>query len=141
MTTINELSAYKYTGTGSSTSTTTKQSVGMEEADAFMGLLLAQMRNQSPLDPMNDSEMISQMTQLNSLKELQRISAALTELTQSNRFLSATNLIGKIVGYQNTANESVTGQVSSVYMKGSDIVLTVGKEDILLSAVSEVSEG
>jgi len=141
MTAINELSAYKYTGTGSVTSSTKKSNAGTDEADAFMGLLLAQMRNQSPLDPMDDSEMISQMAQLNSLKELQSISAALTELTRSNRFLSATNLIGKKVGYLNEAKESVYGQVSSVYMEGDDIILTVDGEDIMLSSVSEVSEG
>ncbi|MHC1782836.1 MAG: flagellar hook capping FlgD N-terminal domain-containing protein [Anaerolineaceae bacterium] len=141
MTAINELSAYKYTATSNTSETTAATSSKNEETDAFMGLLLAQMRNQSPMDPMDDNQMISQMAQLNSLQELQSISAALTELTQSNRFLSATNLIGKKVGYSNEDSESINGLVSSVFMEGDDIMLTVGNDDISISDVIEVSEG
>jgi flagellar basal-body rod modification protein FlgD len=141
MTSINELSAYKYTGTSSATATPTVTSSKSDETDAFMGLLLAQMRNQSPMDPMDDNQMISQMAQLNSLQELQKIGAAITELTQSNKFLSASNLIGKKVGYLNSDGENASGLVSSIYMEGDDIMLTIGEDEITLSDVVEVSEG
>jgi flagellar hook assembly protein FlgD len=45
--------------------------------DQFMMVLLAQMRNQNPLEPMDDKEIIAQMAQLNSLEELQQINATL----------------------------------------------------------------
>jgi flagellar basal-body rod modification protein FlgD len=46
----------------------------------FMMILLAQLRNQNPLEPMDDKELISQMAQLNSLQELQKINASLSTL-------------------------------------------------------------
>jgi flagellar basal-body rod modification protein FlgD len=46
----------------------------------FMALLLTQMRNQNPLEPMDDNQMIAQMAQLNSLSELQKINANLEAL-------------------------------------------------------------
>jgi flagellar basal-body rod modification protein FlgD len=141
MSTINELPAYKYTGTSSATATKAASGSITDEKDAFMGLLLAQMRNQSPMDPMDDNQMISQMAQLNSLQELQSISAAIAELTQSNKFLSATNLIGKTVGYLNADKESASGLVSAMFMDGDDIMLTIGEDDIKLTDVVEVSEG
>jgi flagellar basal-body rod modification protein FlgD len=45
------------------------------DANAFMAILLAQLRNQNPLEPMDDKELIGQMTQLNSLEELKKISS------------------------------------------------------------------
>ncbi|MBN1536737.1 MAG: hypothetical protein JW908_08405 [Anaerolineales bacterium] len=45
------------------------------DTDTFMQLLLAELRNQDPLEPMNNSEMVAQLAQLNSLQELTSISA------------------------------------------------------------------
>ena len=50
------------------------------DANAFMAILLAQLRNQNPLEPMDDKELIAQMTQLNSLEELKKISAGIDTL-------------------------------------------------------------
>ncbi len=51
-------------------------------SDQFMKLLLAQLRNQNPLEPMNNSEFMGQMTQLNSLQELTKINDNLVQLVQ-----------------------------------------------------------
>ncbi len=50
------------------------------DANAFMAILLAQLRNQNPLEPMDDKELIGQMTQLNSLEELKKISRGIETL-------------------------------------------------------------
>lgn len=145
MTAVNEMSAYKYTGTGSATSKTSSSSgSSFGDTDAFMGLLLAQMRNQSPLSPMDDNEMISQMAQLNSLQELQSISAAIKELVQSNKFLSTAGLIGKYASFKtlNDNNEVDTayGKISAVSAEGSDIALTIGDYTVSLLDLMEVGE-
>ncbi len=58
------------------------------DANAFMLVLLAQMRHQNPLEPMDDKEMIAQMTQLNSLQELQKIRLTLEMLVQAEQHKS-----------------------------------------------------
>jgi flagellar basal-body rod modification protein FlgD len=50
------------------------------DGSEFMQILLAQLRHQNPMSPMDDGELIGQMTQLNSLQELQKISAILDSL-------------------------------------------------------------
>lgn len=50
------------------------------DANAFMAILLVQMRNQNPLEPMDDKDLIAQMAQLNSLEELKKISAGIETL-------------------------------------------------------------
>lgn len=57
--------------------------------DEFMTILLAQMRHQNPLEPMDDKELISQMTSLNSLSELQKINATLMMLVQSIQYAAS----------------------------------------------------
>ncbi len=55
------------------------------DANAFMTILLAQLRNQNPLEPMDDKELISQMAQLNSLEELKKISTGIDKLINLNQ--------------------------------------------------------
>ncbi|MGB9640208.1 MAG: flagellar hook assembly protein FlgD [Anaerolineales bacterium] len=75
------------TSTNAMNSTTTNNAAsGLSgfDANAFMMILLAQLRNQNPLEPMDDKELIGQMTQLNSLEELKKISAGVEKLIQLN---------------------------------------------------------
>jgi flagellar basal-body rod modification protein FlgD len=117
------------------TRSTTKSNGITEDqlGSAFMSLLLAQMKNQNPLEPMDDSQMISQMAQLNSLDELKKISKSLSSMTESNAFVSSLNLIGKNVTYKNADGEEKTSKVSGVSMKGSDVYLKIGSQYIKLT--------
>lgn len=143
MTAINELAAYKYTGAGSATSTTSSSSSSNSSTD-FMELLLAQMRNQSPWDPMDDSQMISQMAQLNSVEELQKINKTLEELKMSTNFLSTASMIGKYASYvdvDDTENVTVaTGKISAVASDGEKIFVTIGEKIISLPYLLKVAE-
>lgn len=45
--------------------------------DAFLTLLVAQLRSQSPFEPMNPAEFVAQLVQFNTLDQLIRIRLAL----------------------------------------------------------------
>jgi flagellar basal-body rod modification protein FlgD len=127
-----------YTESTNNTTTSTAKSSSTATGDQFMSLLLAQLQNQNPLEPMNDTEMVNQMVQLNSLTELQKISKALTSMTQTNQFVSATSLIDKTVTYLNSDNESVSGTVSGVFMNKSSVFLKVDDKNVALDSVVSV---
>ena len=64
---------------GTSSTTTTKES-GDFTSDDFMELLLIQLQNQNPLDPMDEKEMIVQMSQLNTVSELQQLNETMLSM-------------------------------------------------------------
>jgi flagellar basal-body rod modification protein FlgD len=70
-----------YASTAAQSNTQTNSAAGLSmDGGEFMMILLAQLRNQNPLEPMDDKQMIAQMAQLNSLQELQKINASLSTL-------------------------------------------------------------
>lgn len=124
-------------GTESTTGSSSKSS-STDTNDQFMSLLLAQLTNQNPLEPMDDTEMVNQMVQMNSLTELQKISKALAAMTQTNQFVSATSLIDKTVTYLNKDSEAITGTVSGVFMSDSTVFVKVGDDNVALDSLISV---
>jgi flagellar basal-body rod modification protein FlgD len=76
------------------------------DKDAFLQLLVAQMKNQDPADPMDNNEFISQSAAFSSLEQLINLSEKLDSLNKlvenlssNNQLLTASNFIGKEVKY------------------------------------------
>ncbi len=73
--------------------------------DSFLQLLVAQMANQDPLEPMDNSQFLAQLAQFSSLEQMQNIAQgmqllALTQTASTNSQM--VNLIGKRVMAEGT---------------------------------------
>ncbi|MFC7461114.1 flagellar hook assembly protein FlgD [Hydrogenophaga defluvii] len=67
--------------------------------DRFLKLMVAQLANQDPLNPMDNAELTSQMAQINTVSGIQQLNATLSGMsTQFNALqaLQSTSLIGKL---------------------------------------------
>jgi flagellar basal-body rod modification protein FlgD len=73
---------------------------GLLGKDAFLKMLVTQMRYQDPLNPMNDTEFIAQLAQFSSLEQLQNLNTSFETsmlLSQSLHNSMAVNMIGRSV--------------------------------------------
>lgn len=131
------------TPTSTTTTGTNAQSLGK---DAFMKLLVNQMKNQDPLSPSDNSQYLSQLAQFSSLEQMQELNdniVGLAVLQQNNALMSqltqSSTLIGQEVRYTDpTTQESKTGFVSSVKVDDGIAVLSIGGSTVPLANVSEV---
>jgi flagellar basal-body rod modification protein FlgD len=67
------------------------------DTDKFMTLLVTQLKNQDPMNPMDNAQMTSQLAQLQTVTGVNKLNTTLESLKasyQSSESLSATNLIG-----------------------------------------------
>jgi flagellar basal-body rod modification protein FlgD len=106
----------------------------------FMLMLLAQLTNQNPLEPLKDSEMLSQFAQLNSVQELQTIHALMDQMASANQTGYAASLIGKTIRANLTSGKSLDGVVTGITMEAGKVYVHVGEEKALLSDVVEIKE-
>jgi flagellar basal-body rod modification protein FlgD len=86
-------------GSTGATSTATSSSQTLDK-DAFLRLLTTQLRNQDPLNPMDNSEFVAQTAQFSSLEQLQNMNKALERLATasgSGGVSSAAALLGRTV--------------------------------------------
>ena len=83
--------------------------------DAFLRLLITQLRYQDPLQPMQDREFIAQMAQFSSLEQMQNLNASLDSLRLMQAASQAASLIGREVTLLSpSGTDTITGIVESV---------------------------
>jgi flagellar basal-body rod modification protein FlgD len=107
--------------------------------EAFLQLLIAQLRNQDPLQPMNDREFVAQLAQLSALEQMQNISSAISELTRRQEALAAFALVGRRVTVLDDAGKKVQGVVTAVRRHDNEIVLVVDGKEYTLDRLVEVT--
>ncbi|MCR4903203.1 MAG: flagellar hook capping protein [Butyrivibrio sp.] len=86
------------------TKTTTTTASGYDK-DAFMNILVAQMKYQDPLEPTSNTEYISQYAQFSQVEQLQNMADAMT-------LSRASDLVGKTVIINQTSE--ATGQTTQI---------------------------
>lgn len=77
--------------------------------DDFLKILMTQLQNQDPTNPMDDREFITQLAQFSSLEQVMNMSNAITSLVQNqniNPIIQYSHLIGKTVTYQPVDEET-----------------------------------
>lgn len=114
--------------TGTSETYQTKKSKGDELGkDAFLQLLVAQMQNQDPLEPTDNSQMVAELAQFTTIEELQNLG---TTLDNMNAF----GLIGKAVilevgkSSDSTTTTTVGGFVDFVKIEDGKAKLSINGE-------------
>lgn len=114
---------------------TTKSTSTIVDYDTFFSLLITELQNQDPTDPVSNTEYVSQLAQLASLGQLEAVT---TSINASQAYA----LIGKEVTYQTTNDSGSTvtgsGTVDSVVISSGTAYLKIGTNLIKTDAVTEV---
>jgi flagellar basal-body rod modification protein FlgD len=109
----------------------------------FLKLLMAQLQNQDPLKPVDDTAMIAQMAQFSALEATQALSATMQNANNQASVAQAGAMIGKYVLANKADGSSTTGAVTGVNFTTTDGVtsptLVVDGEDVDYSNIVKVS--
>jgi flagellar basal-body rod modification protein FlgD len=113
------------------------QEMGKNE---FLQILLTQLRNQDPMQPMQDKDFIAQMAQFSSLEQMMNMATQMTALRQSAGM--ASGLIGKAVSWQETTETGVvdrTGVVESIVRRDGIQYVKVGGAEVKIDDLLSIS--
>ncbi|MBJ3778662.1 flagellar hook assembly protein FlgD [Acuticoccus mangrovi] len=108
------------------TPTTTTEGTQTLEYDAFLRLLVTQMKNQDPLEPMSDTEYVAQLAAFSNVEQNILTNERLAAMLTANALGDAESLVGRTI----TAPTGEEGVVASVTIssEGSVARLVDGTE-------------
>lgn len=147
MSTINQTSAAQMTASANSSAAVSKNGNDVGELkNEFLTLMLAQMKNQDPLNPMDGAEYASQMAQFSSVEGIQNMTKLQEQsntLIDTLQVLQTTNLVGDKVSIpapqiKLSEEESLKGFVN---MKTSAEEVDVVVRDASGEVVEKISLG
>jgi flagellar basal-body rod modification protein FlgD len=85
----------------------------------YMKILIAQLQNQNPLEPLNNNEMASQLAQLSQLGQIETLNSNFAKVLETAERNYASSLIGKDVTFYAQTEDGdqvpVSGKVEQVY--------------------------
>src|SRR3954452_21500007 len=89
------------------------------DKDAFLKLLVAQLKYQDPSKPVDSSEFMAQTAQFTQVEKLEQLSSDSTATLSLQQGLPASSMVGKQISYVDADGVSHDGQVSSATFGGS----------------------
>jgi flagellar basal-body rod modification protein FlgD len=129
-------------GMGATTSTTktdTASAMGSLGPDAFMKLLVAQMKYQNPFSPSDPTAMLSQVATYSQVEMLQKLSSTASSSAALQQANMAADVIGKSVTATGSDGRDITGVVTSTRVTADGPVLVLdGSTEVPLAAVTGV---
>src|SRR5262249_20421791 len=120
---------------------------GLQDLDVnqFLQLMITQLQNQDPLNPMDNTALVQQLGELRSIVASDQLTTTLQAVQTQQSLTTASSLIGKTVTALDSDNNNVTGVVQSVSVQTDPndntkrtYTLSVNGEDIDLNNVREV---
>lgn len=105
--------------------------------DAFLKLLVAQLKNQDPLNPVDNQQFVAQLAQLQSLEELRSLGEALRVMADLMVASQAGGMLGRRVRAMTSWGE-VNGFVESLRLEHGRILLSTDAGEVDLQDVVEV---
>ena len=132
-------------GTSSTGQTVSSSDQGFNAltSNDFLQLLITELQNQDPTQPMDNSQLLDQLSQMRNLQASVDLDSTLTSLTVSQQLNSGASFLGKTVTGNDANNNSVTGVVSSVLVQNNSatLVLDNGSNQLPLANVTTIAPG
>jgi flagellar basal-body rod modification protein FlgD len=104
----------------------------------FIKLLVTEMQNQDPMNPMDNSEILQQISQLRAIASNDKMTTSLTSLKLQQDMVSGNAMLNQTVKAVDTAGISVTGKVDKVSIADNKVQLHIGEHTVNLTGVSEI---
>ena len=107
-------------------------------ADTFMKLLITELQNQDPTEPLGNEQLLAQLSSMRELQSNIELSDTLKEITTGQSLTQAAGLIGKEIEGQDGEQAPVEGIVDRAFVREGKAYVGVGASELPVSAILNV---
>lgn len=135
------------TGAGSTSAGKASEGNGLSniDMDSFLKLLISELQNQDPMQPMDNAQMIQQIGQIREIGATAQLTESLSALSSNQQMVTASGLIGREITGLGSAGD-ITGVVDRVTVEVDEddknlrtVKVHVGEETIDLDNIRQIN--
>jgi flagellar hook assembly protein FlgD len=109
------------------------------DLNSFIQMLVAELQNQDPTQPMDNSQILSQVSEMKAIATNQELSNTLQSVLLAQNVTTASSLLGRTVQGTDADGVAVSGQVTSVSIDSGTATLHVGNNTLPFANVTSIS--
>lgn len=144
---MSSVSGTNNTSGSSSTGTTTGNDLRNVDLNQFLTLLVTEMQNQDPLNPMDNSQLLTQISQIREIGSTNQLTETLSSLATGQGLTMASGLIGKTVSALGDDAKEITGVVDKVSVITDDkdkskrtVKVHIGDSTVDINNIREINQ-
>jgi len=136
-----DVSTYKANVTGQQGQQTTTDYDAFNSLDMshFIKLLVAEMANQDPMNPMDNSEILQQLSQMREIASNDQLTSTLESVQLGQNMATASSLLGRTIRGLDDTSGRVIGEVDRVSVSEEDgIRIHIEGKQVALKNIAEI---
>jgi flagellar basal-body rod modification protein FlgD len=107
----------------------------------FMKMLIAELQNQDPTQPMSNQDLLTQLSSMSQLQSTQDLDNALQTNTNNQQLATASSFIGKSIQGTDGNKNSVTGVVQEAVLQNGTAYVAVNNSLVPVANITAVAAG
>ena len=106
----------------------------------FINLLITQLQNQNPLEPVDQQQFLGQLAQFSTLEEMESLNTSFSQMLQLSELTQGASLLGKeaVLTSVDNSGRNISGFVDSVRVVDGGLRLTINNNEYSLDEVSSL---
>ncbi len=108
------------------------------DLSTFLTLMITELQNQDPLNPLDNAEILQQISQIREIGATSRLTETLDAVLLGQNLTSASSMIGKTVEALSDDAKNVRGVVDKVTVTDGEPRLHIGDKAVRLKNVKEI---
>jgi len=108
------------------------------QTEDFLKLLVAELASQDPMNPMDNSQILQQISQMREITSNDRLTATLESVLLGQNLATANSLLGRTILALDDEAQYITGTVDRVTIQDDTIKAHVGDHVVSLKNVAEI---
>jgi len=107
-------------------------------SETFLKLLVTQLQNQDPMEPVGNDELLNQLSAMRALQSNIELGESLKSVTLNQQLSSGAAFMGKQVTGMNSENVEVSGVVERVVVREGRPYVAFGNNELPIDKISSV---
>lgn len=106
--------------------------------DEFLKVMITELQNQDPLNPMDNAQILQQISQMREIQATDQMRETLDSVLLGQTLVSASTMIDRDITALAVSGKEVAGRVESVTIEDGMPLLHIGAEKIQLSSIRSI---
>ena len=124
---------------GNSTQSSGQSGFAALTSQDFLKMLITELKNQDPTQPVSNSELLQQLSQMQALQSNVELKSTLDNFASNEQIASGASFLGKVVSGTDANSNQVSGVADQVFMQNGTLMIGIGSSAISVANVTGVS--